>query len=412
MSSESLEKLVDEDERELLRETSDIAFLNESKAQLTVASSTHLDVGKPKIDSTAHMLGLVPIKKGAAGYPYVRRSDGLGLTVGCILDEFTLNCMTYDSDLVVFSPDNCIALLGTNPIDFLFIESTWNGNGVWGNFTKNGPNILRLEQLIAAAKSIEIPIVFWNKEDPVHYDLFKWLVPLVDYTFTSDLNSVDKYYIDFGIRPDCLQFAAQPAIHNPTGAGLRKEAALFAGSYYQKYRERCIDFLRIWQCCDAVELPVDIYDRNYNKPDKVREGYRFPARYRESIKGSLSPENVAEAYKSYLVQINLNTVKCSESMFARRVFESLACGTPVISNYSKAMYDLFGDIVLICDEERDCSLKLQEIINDPVEWKRVSDAGIERVLGQHTYAHRLKQICDLIGVEVDIVESCPFREVL
>lgn len=380
-----------------------LGFGKKAKSRvLRVSGSEPSTASQPTPNTVKSALVLKKIGDGCGRA--LQKTDGDELTVGCILDEFTLHCIQYDVNTVVLSPSDCVEALDEYQLDFIFIESTWNGNGIWGNFTKNGQNILLLEKLIDAAKEKGVPVVFWNKEDPVHYDLFKWMVPLVDRVYTSDAGSVEAYYSDFGIRPEVLLFAAQPAIHNPNAPVTRERAALFAGSYYQKYRERCVDFLRLWECCRSIGLPVNIYDRNLNKSDKIREGYRFPQRYENSIRGSLAPEDVAKAYKAYLVQINLNTVKQSDSMFARRVFESLACGTPVLSNYSKAMQSIFGNIVLVCDEEYDCTADLKTLIEDSTVWKQRSDAGVQCILDGHTYSHRLKQICDSVGIVTELVD--------
>lgn len=51
---------------------------------------------------------------------------------------------------------------------------------------------------------------------------------------------------------------------------------------------------------------------------------------------------MVSVYQDYQHCINLNTVKNGQTMFARRVIESLACSTPVISNYSRALDVMFS----------------------------------------------------------------------
>ena len=48
------------------------------------------------------------------------------------------------------------------------------------------------------------------------------------------------------------------------------------------------------------------------------------------------------AYRCYDVMLNVNTVTGSPTMFSRRVFESLACGTPVLSSESVGMSRMLG----------------------------------------------------------------------
>src|SRR5699024_11804523 len=58
---------------------------------------------------------------------------------------------------------------------FIFIESSWHGNE--SEWTKKIAYVTEekhsyIKNLISYAKSLDIPVVFWNKEDPVHYDHF------------------------------------------------------------------------------------------------------------------------------------------------------------------------------------------------------------------------------------------------
>ena len=96
----------------------------------------------------------------------------------------------------------------------------------------------------------------------------------------------------------------------------------------------------------SEDLDFDIYDRNYldDHPD-----YKFPDKFHKNIIGTLDFSEINLAYKGYEAALNLNTIKNSQTMFARRVFELLASNTLVFSNYSRGIRTLFGDIVLCSD---------------------------------------------------------------
>ena len=65
------------------------------------------------------------------------------------------------------------------------------------------------------------PSVFWNKEDPVHFDRFVATASLCDHVFTTDGNRVLPY-LEAGVgtvrTASSLPFYAQPKIHNPLPA--------------------------------------------------------------------------------------------------------------------------------------------------------------------------------------------------
>ncbi|NIU63138.1 MAG: methyltransferase type 12, partial [Pseudomonas stutzeri] len=91
---------------------------------------------------------------------------------------------------------------------------------------------------------------------------------------------------------------------------------------------------------------VEIYDRNFGKNDP---NYQFPPDYQPFIVGTLPFDQIDRAYKGYRYAINLNSIKQSQSMFARRVFELLASNTVTVSNYSRGIRLLFGDLVVTTD---------------------------------------------------------------
>ncbi len=62
------------------------------------------------------------------------------------------------------------------------------------------------------------------------------------------------------------------------------------------------------------------------------------------MKGVLKGEEILQAYKGYRYGLNMNSIKGSPTMFARRVFELMACNTVVLSNHSDGIVEQFGDL--------------------------------------------------------------------
>src|SRR5690606_2893050 len=81
----------------------------------------------------------------------------------------------------------------------------------------------------------------------------------------------------------------------------------------------------------ALDFDLHIFDRMANAADP---NYQWPRAFRSALRGNLPYAQMLSAYKRYKVFLNVNSVTNSPTMFARRVFELLACGTPVISSYS------------------------------------------------------------------------------
>ncbi len=322
---------------------------------------------------------------------------------GVIFDTFTQSCFKPEFNTIQFTPSNWDTILGTTPVKGLLIESAWNGNE--GSWTGQVANLERennpsLVKLIRWAKEKNIPTAFWNKEDPVHFDQFIEAARHCDHIFTTDSGCMKAYRAKaHGAGVHALPFAAQPEIHNPLALEERTGPVCFAGTYYgHRYHERKndMDFL----LKPALEFGLDIFDRNFGDAGKYAENLRFPDIYREAIRGKLEYREMLKAYKRYKVFLNVNSVRYSPTMFARRVFELLACGTPVISNYSEGIINLLGKgTVLISESEEDTRKHLENLLTDELYWWKMSLNGMRTVLNHHTYGERTRTIYEALGLE-------------
>jgi glycosyltransferase involved in cell wall biosynthesis len=310
------------------------------------------------------------------------------LRIAAVMDEFTFHSYDPECELLQLHPDSCVQQLIDFKPDLLFIESAWKGfEGLWQlKISNNGPEI---NACIKWCKNHKVPTMFWNKEDPVHFSTFIPLAQQVDYVFTTDIDCIPKYkHAISHDRVFLLPFAAQPKTHNPIELFERKDAFNFAGSYYLRYPERQRDFAALINTVKTFK-PVDIFDRNFDNP---HPHYTFPDNYKPMILGKLPFEEIDKAYKGYRYGINMNTIKQSQTMFARRVFELLASNTVVISNFSRGVRLLFGDLVITSDEAVQLHQRLQGICNNETTYRKLRLMGLRKVMIEHTYAHRLAYI--------------------
>lgn len=310
--------------------------------------------------------------------------------IAAIMDEFTSLCFEPEASICHITPENWqFEILEFKP-DILFIESAWQGkNGLWK--TKISHQAVELVNLIKFCEENSIRTVFWSKEDPVHFGTFLGVAELVDIVFTTDIDCIQKYKEHLGHdRVYLLCFAAQPTIHNPIEIYERQDRFNFAGSYYLKYPIRQRDFEVLSKVAQSYK-GLDIFDRNFNKP---HPHYEFPSSYHSMILGTLEPSEIDKAYKGYVYGINMNTIKQSQTMFARRVFEMLASNTIVLSNYSRGVRLLFGDLVICSDETIELDRQLKKFTENLLTQKKYKLQGLRKVLSHHTYQHRLKYILD------------------
>ena len=325
------------------------------------------------------------------------------IRIAVVMDDFSFAGFAPDCTAIALSASNWLQQVMHFRPQLLLVESAWWGEGKsWHRKVSEAAPELR--DLIAWCKQHQVPTVFWNKEDPVHFERFLITAGLFDVVFTTDIDCIPHYKRALGHeRVHVLPFACQPAVHHPIQQFPRSPTASFAGSYYVRFAQRIRDLRSV---LDAVSqlMAVDIFDRYLDSPDN---NYRFPTEYRRMVKGTLQVDQVHRAYKGYAFGINMNTVKDSTTMFARRVFELLGSGTVVLSNESVGVRQFFGDVVLCSDSTQDLVQRLSPLVRDPVHRARQALLGVRAVMLQHTYAHRLDAIVQRALFRIGFLAALP-----
>lgn len=338
------------------------------------------------------------------GVPNQKNNDGIKLSyrnkrdksianmcdirISAIMDEFTYKSYKEECDIDLLSVDYWQEQLEAFNPDFLFVESAWRGrDDGWDR--KISTLSTELQGVIEWCKFRNIPTVFWNKEDPVHFQTFINTAKKFDFVFTTDIDCIIRYKKALNHENIYwLPFAAQLKFHNPIEKYDREDAFCFAGAYYVKYPERTRDLNAFVDDLSQYK-PFIIYDRNYHNND---DNYKFPEKFTPFIKGNLPYEQIDKAYKGYNYSINLNSIKQSQGMFARRVFEVLASNTILVSNYSRAVRLLLGDLVASSDSSYQILKQLNDILESPYALDKTKLYALRKVLSEHTYTHRLKYL--------------------
>ena len=313
-----------------------------------------------------------------------------------IMDEFSFNSFKDYFDLVNVSFTGWQNQFIDHKPDFFLLESAWKGYEFeWEHKINRRDD--ELLKLITYCRDNKIPTVFWNKEDPVHFNTFLSTAAQCDYVFTTDVDCISNYKsILRHNRVYMLPFAANPKIHNPITKFDRKSGASFAGAYYRKYSNRNDNFASIVKALDSM-IDLDIYDRFFDNND---ERYSFPKEYKKYIKGNLPYEEIDRAYKGYEYGINLNTIKQSQSMYARRVYELIASNTAVISNFSRGLRINFGDLVISSDHESRIRTSISKFRS---ALRKNKYNALRKILSENTYRHRGQYILSKICTEKEYI---------
>ncbi|WP_022868496.1 glycosyltransferase family protein [Schaalia vaccimaxillae] len=328
------------------------------------------------------------------------------LAAGIIADDFTLSALGYEWKQVELDPKAWRTQLDTENLDLLFVESAWHGNQDRWQYqitSSKGPS-QTLKALVAECQKRCIPTIFWNKEDPAHFEDFIESARIFDWVFTTDEDRVDRYRERLGHdRVGVMSFAAQPAIHNPiVPIGMtsqHRRSVAFAGTYFRdKYPERGKQMeILLGGALDAqrkLRYPLDIFSRFRD----VSEAYQFPEPYYGHVRGELNYQQMLTANRSYAAILNVNSVVDSSSMCARRIFEVSACGTPVISAISRAVETFFRpDEVIQVATREEASRWIRALDRSPELRDRMVHLAQRRIWQKHTFEHRINSVLQKIG---------------
>lgn len=336
--------------------------------------------------------------------PSPRPARFADIHVATILDDFSTAAWSHEFTTHPVTPNTWQQTLQTQKIDLLLVESAWAGNqGTWRyKLTGNNAPAPELTALVDYCKNNKIPTIFWNKEDPPHYQDFLNTARLFDVVFTSDSNKIPDYRKDLGHhRVEALAFAAQDAIHNPIrpAHGYHERDIAFAGMYFaHKYPERRQQMNLILGAAhtasEKMETGLEIFSRFLGDDPN----YQFPEPYNTRVVGSLPYQKMLTAYKAYKVFLNVNSVVDSPSMCARRVFEITASGTPVVTTRSEAIPRFFSNTeVPVVDIHEEASNTITALVRSPELNNRTVHLAQRTIWENHTYSHRAAQILTSIG---------------
>ncbi|WP_420934012.1 glycosyltransferase [Alteromonas sp. A081] len=323
----------------------------------------------------------------------IKAENEINTKVACIMDDFTFQSYSPEANLYQLTPESYVEELADFEPELLFIESAWRGkDDLWGS--KVGHRSTEVINIVEWCKQRNIPTIFWNKEDPIHFETFLNTAKLFDFVFTTDIDCIHRYKAALGHdNVFFLPFACQPKSSNPIEKYHRKDAFCFAGAYYVKYPDRTKDLESFVEALPNYK-PLEIYDRNFGKDDP---NYTFPEKYSPHIVGTLPFSEIDKAYKGYKYAINLNSIKQSQTMFARRVYELLACNTITVSNFSRGVRALFGDLVQVSDNGGEIVRRLESLASEELLEDKYRLAGLRKVLSEHTYSARFNYILNKVN---------------
>ncbi|MEG0834340.1 MAG: hypothetical protein RR413_02740 [Christensenellaceae bacterium] len=318
-----------------------------------------------------------------------------GIRIAFICDEMTFRGFEFECSAVFVTPANWKNVLKKFQPEILFCESAWSGidayQDCWrGRIYRNSKVGFETRgivfRILRRCKRLKIPTIFWNKEDPTFFGDaqhdFVDTALYFDNIFTTAQECVERYRALGHKQVETMMFAVQPRLFFPLPPEERDwDTAVFAGSWYADQPQRCKDCCDIFDMVLAQGLKLVIYDRGYYSSDPNR---RFPVQYAPYIQPPIPYTQLAKEVAKAGYAININTVQGSETMFARRVFEWMACEVMIISNQSVGMEKLFPQSVWFFKKQFDFS-RIKEFCQE----------NRRRILQEYTMGKQLQRVLSI-----------------
>lgn len=152
---------------------------------------------------------------------------------------------------------------------------------------------------------------------------------------------------------------------------------------------------------DGLACPVDVYGRHW------RHGGAHQRIHARRIPLSLT----AALYARHQAVLNVRHERNIAQGLNQRSFEALACGTPVLNDNLADVGRCFepGREILVWKSRDELNALCEQVLADETFARRIGDAGRQRVLAEHTYAHRARQmLADLdLALKADRCRPAP-----
>lgn len=316
--------------------------------------------------------------------------------IAAICDAFTWKNISLAVHTVYLTPQNWREQLEQEKPEVFFCEATWQGLDreweglIFRNYDFEYDNRYVLKDILKYCKKARIKTVFWNKEDSPKFDdkpySFIDTALLFDHIFTTTVECIQMYQKLGHNSVHLMMFGYSPEIFKVKKPRPQTNTAIFLGSWYDIHKERCKDMCEIFDMLIEQGFNLKIYDRL----SKVYQpGRQYPLKYVPYIFPAVPYEQTGDIMNDADYIININTVKNSETMFARRVFEAMACGRIVISNHSVGMEKLFKNAIWYPDKPFNRENE-EFIINE----------NLKKISKSYTFEAQLGQAMSEIGINL------------
>lgn len=247
---------------------------------------------------------------------------------------------------------------------------------------------------INALKKNNAVTVLWTTDAPIHFDPILAVAPYYDQIVCQGTEAIELLNKASITGAKWLPMACDPDVHRPIAISLTDKEqygqdVVFVGSYYPNREQTLlalVDFdLAIWGP-GWEQLPLDSQLRKF-----VRGG-------------KLTPDEWTRIYCASKIVLTIHYQdpegRIPVYQASPKIFEALACGAFVLSDWQRDVGALFDDgcHLAFFNDSHDLAGKVQYFLDHPEQRKSIANSGRTQVLAQHTYRHRIEELISMTSM--------------
>ncbi|MGB5745824.1 MAG: glycosyltransferase [Desulfobacterales bacterium] len=246
---------------------------------------------------------------------------------------------------------------------------------------------------LQALKAAHVQSVLWTTDAPIHFEPILSAAPFYDYIFCQGTEAIELMS-EAGIRnARWLPMACDPSIHGKVRLSAEEQECyrndiVFVGSYHPN-RAQIIKGL--------ADFDIAIWGPGW-------EGHTRESSLKAWIKGSHTPTDTwVKLYSACKIILSIHYQEL-ENRFpvyqaSPRIFEALACGAFVISDFQKDVFTLFkdGEHLVGFKNLDELIEKIKYYLHHSEEREKIANCGRQEVLKKHKYVNRLEKLVSFVG---------------
>jgi len=350
------------------------------------------------LDRTCYWVPPVPLMEDQ------KRTLNSSLRIGAIVGNRLYEGLRFEGVLFPLTPDNWEKILHYANLDIIIIESCrYSATGHWylSQFIQNEQHDKILE-IVKTAEKLSIPAIFWHTQDHIYHNHYKSLASHFDFIFCADPREAEALE-SMHAKVELLPPAVQPAIHNPF-RDIEHVDAFRIKVLYDGWTDliRLEEKLRLLR--DIIPFGLNIIESRGRLLDpKLNE---LPD-YKPYILGCVTQAARRTALKYAEAAIAFEETLLSTTKQQWRALETAAFRLPVLYKGRLAESDIRKNIVIEHGSDDEVIEHLSEYERSPLQREKNGHLAWREVFSKHTFSHRLRSICNKIGITHDWVEFPP-----